>query len=101
MYVLYMNYINETTNNLMNVLLKNEKQIFQCYHEYLNVFSKNKINKLSVHDSQNHVINIKKKNRHSLSFIEKILNQLIDIKKHIKLNIQHAYNLIRIKPGDE
>ena len=51
MYVLYVNYINEITNNLMNVLLKNEKQIFQCYHEYLDVFSKNKINELFVHDS--------------------------------------------------
>ena len=39
-YVLYMNYINEITNNLINVLLKNKKQIFQYYHEYLNVFSK-------------------------------------------------------------
>ena len=28
MYVLYMNYINEVTDSLMNVLLKNEKQIF-------------------------------------------------------------------------
>ena len=160
-YVLYMNYINKITNCLMNILLKNEKQIFQCYHEYLNVFSKNKINELFVHDSQDHAINIKKKefffgklynlsqtelialrdylkkhlkkkfivssissakafvifvkkkndelrlcvnyqklnvitkkNRHSLSFIEKALDRLIGVKKYIKLNIQHAYNLI-------
>ena len=57
-----MNYINKITNNLMSVLLKNEKQIFQCYHEYLNVFSENKINELFVHDPQNHAINIEKKN---------------------------------------
>ena len=56
-----MNYINEITNNWINVLLKNEKQIFQCYHEYLNVFSKNKINELFVYNSQNHAINIEKK----------------------------------------
>ena len=55
-----MNYINKITNNLMNILLKNEQQIFQCYCEYLNVFSKNKINKLFVHDPQDHAINIKK-----------------------------------------
>ena len=54
--------MNEIINNLMNVLLKNDKQVFQCYHEYLNVFSKNKINELPTHDSQNHVINTGKKN---------------------------------------
>ena len=56
-----MNYINEITDNLMSVLLKNEKQIFQCYREYLDVFSKNKINELSVYDPQDHAINIEKK----------------------------------------
>ena len=61
MYVLYVNCINEVTNNLMSILLKNEKQIFQYYHEYLNVFSKNKINELFVHDPQNHAIDIEKK----------------------------------------
>ena len=42
-----------------------------------------------------------KKNQHPLPLIEKTLNRLIGVKKYIKLNIQHAYNLIRIKPGDE
>ena len=46
----------------MNVFLKNEKQIFHYYCEYLNVFLKNKINELFAHDLQNHAINIKKKN---------------------------------------
>ena len=150
----------------MNILLKNEKKIFQCYREYLNVFPKNKINELFVHIPQDHVINIEKffffenlynlsqtglltlrdylkkhlkkefiissilsvevfvifvkkndelllcvnyqkfdiitrKNQHSLPLVEKTLNRLIDVKKYIKLNIQHAYNLIQIKPGDE
>ena len=134
----------------------------------MNVFSKNKINELFAHHSQNHAINTEKKksffgklynlsqtkliilrdylkkhlkkefivslissaeayvifvkkkndelrlymnywklnviiknNRHPLPLIEKALNRLIDVKKYIKLNIQHAYNLIRIKPGDE
>ena len=53
---MYVIYTNEVTNNLMNVLLKNEKQIFQCYCEYLDVFLKNQINKLSAHDPQDHVI---------------------------------------------
>ena len=42
-----------------------------------------------------------KKNRHSLPLIEKALNRLIGVKKYTKLDIQHAYNLIRIKPDDE
>ena len=151
----------------MSVLLKNEKQIFQCYREYLDVFSNNKINELFVHDSQNHVINTEekvfffgklynlsqtklitlrdnlkkylkkefivssilsaeafvifvKKNyelrlcvndqkvnviirkiQHSLPLIKKTLNWLIHVQKYTKLHIQHAYNLIRIKPNDE
>ena len=36
-----------------------------------------------------------------MPLIEKTLNQLIDVKKYTKLDIQHAYNLVRIKPGDE
>ena len=42
-----------------------------------------------------------KKNQYLLPFIEKVLNRLIDVKKYIKLDIQHEYNLIRIKSDDE
>ena len=69
-------------------MLKNEKQIFQCYHEYLDVFSKNKINKLPAHDPQNHAINIEKKEvffgkLYNLSQIK--LTALCDLlKKHLK-----------------
>ena len=72
----------------MSVLLENEKQIFQCYREYLDVFSKNKINELSAHDSQNHAINIKKKKLpfgklYNLSQMELVI--LRDyLKKHLK-----------------
>ena len=64
-----MNYIDEITDRLMSVLLENEKQIFQCYHEYLNVFSKNKINELPAHDPQDHAINTEKKNPFSGNYI--------------------------------
>ena len=83
-----MNYINEITNNLMNVSLENEKQIFQYYREYLNVFLKNKINELFVHNPQNHAIDIGKKNfifgkLYNLSQTE--LVTLCDyLKKHLK-----------------
>ena len=41
------------------------------------------------------------KNRHPLLLIQKTINRLIEAKKFIKLDIQHAYNMIRIKKNDE
>ena len=41
------------------------------------------------------------KNRHSLLLIQKTMNCLIEMKKFIKLNIQHVYNMIRIKKNDK
>ena len=86
-----MNYINEITNNLMSALLKNEKQIFQCYHEYLNVFSKNKINELSAYDPQNHTINIGKK----IFFFEKLYNlsqtELIILRDYLKKHLKKEF----------
>ena len=41
------------------------------------------------------------KNRHSLPLIQKTMNRLIKAKKFIKLDIQHAYNMIRIKKDNE
>ena len=41
------------------------------------------------------------KNRHFLSLIQKTMNGLIEVKKFIKLDIQHIYNMIRIKINDE
>ena len=41
------------------------------------------------------------KNRHSLPLIQKTMNRLIGMKKFIKLDIQHVYNMIRIKKNDE
>ncbi len=41
------------------------------------------------------------KNRYSISLINQLLNRLSDVKKFTKLNIQTAYNFIRIKEEDE
>ncbi len=41
------------------------------------------------------------KNRYSISLINQLLNRLNDVKKFTKLNIQTAYNFIRIKKEDE
>jgi hypothetical protein len=41
------------------------------------------------------------KNRYSLSLINKAMNRVVSVKYFIKLNIQHAYHLIRIKKDDE
>ena len=65
------------------------------------IFVKKKNDELWLYMNYQKLNVITKKNRHSLPLIEKTLNWLIDVKKYIKLNIQHAYNLIRIKPGDE
>ena len=90
-YVLYVNYINEIINNLINVLLENEKQIFQCYREYLDVFSKNKINELSAYDPQNHAINIGKKK----FFFGKLYNlsqtELIALRDYLKKHLKKEF----------
>ena len=41
------------------------------------------------------------KNQHFLYLIQKTINRLIEMKKFIKLNIQHVYNMIRIKKNNE
>ena len=41
------------------------------------------------------------KNRHSLFFIEKTLNRLIDVVYFIKLNLKDVYHRIRIRKSDE
>jgi hypothetical protein len=41
------------------------------------------------------------KNRYSLSLINEAMNRVMNVKYFIKLNIQHAYHLIRIKKNDE
>ena len=41
------------------------------------------------------------KNQHFLLLIQKTMNRLIEAKKFIKLDIQHVYNMIRIKKNDE
>ena len=41
------------------------------------------------------------KNRHFLPLIQKTMNRLVEMKKFIKLDIQHVYNMIRIKKNNE
>ena len=41
------------------------------------------------------------KNQHFLPLIQKTRNRLIGTKKFIKFNIQHFYNMIRIKQNNE
>ena len=88
---MYVNYINEVTNSLMNVLLENEKQIFQCYHEYLNVFSKNKINELSVHNPQNHAINIGKKEFPFGKLYNLSQTELITLRDYLKKHLKKGF----------
>jgi hypothetical protein len=60
--------------------------------------SKNDL-RLCVDYKELNVITIK--NRYSISLINQLLNSLNDVKKFTKLNIQTAYNFIRIKEEDE
>jgi hypothetical protein len=73
-------------------------------------FSSTKISILFAKKSENDLrlcVNYKKlnaitiKNRYSISLMNQLLNRLSDVKKFIKLNIQTAYNFIRIKKKDE
>jgi hypothetical protein len=41
------------------------------------------------------------KNRYSLFLIEEVMNRLVEVKIYIKLDIQVAYNLIRVRARDE
>ena len=41
------------------------------------------------------------KNRHPLPLIQEAMDRLVGAKRFIKLDIQHAYNMIRIKKDDE
>ena len=83
----------------MNVSLKNEKQIFQCYHEYLNVFSKHKINELSVYNPQDHAINIEKKK----IFFGKLYNlsqtELITLRDYLKKHLKKEFIVSSILPA--
>jgi hypothetical protein len=44
---------------------------------------------------------ITKKNRYLLSFISKIFDRLVGVKRFIKLDLKNAYYHIRIKEGDK
>ncbi len=73
-------------------------------------FSSTKISILFAKKSENDLkfcVNYKKlnaitiKNRYSISLMNQLLNRFNDVKKFIKLNIQTAYNFIRIKKRNE
>ncbi len=73
-------------------------------------FSSTKISILFAKKSENDLrfcVNYKKlnaitiKNRYWIFLMNQLLNRLSDVKKFIKLNIQTAYNFIRIKKKDE
>jgi hypothetical protein len=94
-----------------------EPEIFKDYlDEFLikefivSSFSSMKISILFVKKSENDskfCVNYKKlnaimiKNRYSIFLMNQLLNRFSDVKKFIKLNIQTAYNFIRIKTKDE
>ncbi len=94
-----------------------ELEIFKDYFDeflikkfILSSFSSTKISILFVKKSENDLklcVNYKKlnaitiKNRYSIFLMNQLLNRLDDVKKFIKLNIQTAYNFIRIKKKDE
>ena len=63
------------------------------------VLKKNKSFHLCVDDKKLNVIIIK--NQYFLPLIQKTMNHLIEMKKFIKLNIQHVYNMIHIKKNNE
>jgi hypothetical protein len=73
-------------------------------------FSSTKISILFAKKSKNDLklcVNYKKlnaitiKNRYSISLMNQLLNRFNDVKRFTKLNIQTAYNFIRIKKKDE
>ncbi len=73
-------------------------------------FSSTKVSILFVKKSKNDLklcVNYKKlnaitiKNRYSIFLMNQLLNRFSDVKKFIKLNIQTAYNFIRIKKRNE
>ncbi len=94
-----------------------ELEIFKDYlDEFLikefivSSFSSTKVSILFVKKSENDLkfcVNYKKlnaitiKNRYSIFLMNQLLNRFSDVKKFIKLNIQTAYNFIRIKKRNE
>jgi hypothetical protein len=94
-----------------------ELEIFKDYFDeflikefIVSSFSSTKISILFAKKSENDLrlcVNYKKlnaitiKNRYSISLMNQLLNHFNDVKKFIKLNIQTAYNFIRIKKKDE
>jgi hypothetical protein len=65
------------------------------------LFVKKKSNNLRLCVDYRELNAITKKNRYSLSLINEAMNRVVSVKYFIKLNIQHAYHLIRIKKDDE
>ena len=87
-------YITEQLNKEFIVFFK-----FSANASVLFVLKKDEDLRLCVDDKKLNVIIIK--NWHFLFFIQKTMNHLIGTKKFIKRDIQHAYNMIRIKKNDE
>jgi hypothetical protein len=91
-------------------IFKNYFDEFLIKEFIVSSFSSTKISILFTKKSKNDLrlcVNYKKlnaitiKNRYSISLMNQLLNRFSDVKKFIKLNIQTAYNFIRIKKKDE
>ena len=82
---------------MKNALIKNwiKHSVSFANASILFVFKKNDNLRLCVNYRKLNAITIK--NRHSLSFITKILNRFNNAKKFIKLNLKNAYHRIKIK----
>jgi hypothetical protein len=91
-------------------VLKNYLDEFLIKEFIVSSFASTKISILFAKKSKNDLrlcVNYKKlnaitiKNRYSIFLMNQLLNRLSDVKKFIKLNIQTAYNFIRIKKKNE
>ncbi len=91
-------------------VFKNYLDEFLIKEFIVSSFSSTKISILFAKKSENDLrfcVNYKKlnaitiKNRYSIFLMNQLLNRLSDVKKFIKLNIQTAYNFIRIKKRNE
>ena len=83
---------NKTLNRIREFV--NRANVFVLF-----IFKKNDNLKLCVNYRDLNAITIK--NRHSLFFIDKTLNRLINVVYFIKLNLKDVYHRIRIRKSDE
>jgi hypothetical protein len=74
---------------------------FTFFAAILILFTKKKDDELRLCVDYRDLNEITIKNRYSLLLIEEVMNRLVEVKIYIKLDIQIAYNLIRVRAKNE